>query len=82
MQTAYVDPINCFVQRFARALKILSALLVVILLTGCSTISFEQPKTVTHVFTDTGDTAFGRHLAEWNAEHQGLPSAPSMFSIS
>ena len=53
-------------------MKILSTLLVVILLTGCSTVSFDQPKTVTHVLSDTGDTPFGLYLANWNAEHQGL----------
>ncbi|RLA42242.1 MAG: phospholipase D family protein [Gammaproteobacteria bacterium] len=42
------------------------------LLTGCSTVSFDQPKTASHAYTDTGDTPFGLHLAQWNSEHQGL----------
>ena len=72
MHSAYVASIIYFAQGFARTLKTLSALIVVVLLNACSTMSFDQPKTATYAYTDTGDTAFGLHLAKWNSEHQGL----------
>ncbi len=39
---------------------------------GCATVSFDQPKSHSIAFTDTGDTILGKSVADWVSLHQGL----------
>ncbi len=51
----------------------ISVLLVLVGLSGgCATVSFDQPKSHSVAFTDTGDTVLGKSVADWVALHQGL----------
>jgi cardiolipin synthase C len=40
-----------------------------VFLAGCSTLSFDQPRSPSYQFEDLGDTVFGKHLADWNSDH-------------
>jgi putative cardiolipin synthase len=53
----------------ARILHFTSALTLAVFIAGCTKVAFDQPKTASRAYTDTRDTAFGKTLAEWNAEH-------------
>lgn len=61
-----------------RALDYASALLLLVMLTGCSTVAFDQPKTASAAYTDTGETAFGQTLLEWT---QGNPGVSGFFPL-
>ena len=51
----------------------ISVLLVLVGLSGgCATVSFDQPKSHSVAFTDTGDTVLGKSVADWVSLHQGL----------
>jgi putative cardiolipin synthase len=49
-------------------------LLLLVFLSACSTVDFDQPKVVSSAITDTGDTRFGESLAKWTADNPGLSS--------
>lgn len=53
----------------ARALHTGAAVLTVAILSACTTISFDQPKSVSTAYSDTRDTKLGRALTKWNSEH-------------
>ena len=55
-----------------RSLNYTTALTMAVILSGCSTIAFDQPKTATSVITDTQDTHFGQVLTAWNTQHPGV----------
>jgi cardiolipin synthase C len=44
-------------------------------LAACTTVSFDQPKTVTTAITDTQDTPFGQSLLKWQGNHPDGESA-------
>jgi len=54
--------INC-----NRALTVLAVLLI----SGCSTVSFDQSKPTSIAVTDTAGTAIGKRVAEWDVVHGG-----------
>ncbi|NOQ47106.1 MAG: phospholipase D family protein, partial [Desulfobulbaceae bacterium] len=55
-----------------RLCRIALLLLLIGLSGGCATVSFDQPKSHSIAFTDTGDTVLGKLVADWVALHQGL----------
>jgi len=56
-------------------LRFLSALLVATVLSACTTIAYDQPRTESHVYTDTETTVLGKSLQKWKREHPGGESA-------
>ena len=40
--------------------------------TGCATMSFDQPKSHTTAFTDTSETKLGKGVTQWVDDHDGL----------
>ena len=42
------------------------------LFAGCATVSFDQPKSYSEAYSNTGDTRLGKGVAEWTARHGGL----------
>ena len=63
--------INMSISFTSRVLDYAFALLLV-MLTGCSTVPFDQPKTISTAYTDTADTAFGQALLEWTQANPGV----------
>ncbi|MEH6610761.1 MAG: phospholipase D family protein [Halioglobus sp.] len=59
-------------KRLIRSLNYAAVLTTAVILSACSTIAFDQPKTATSVITDTQDTHFGQVLTAWNAQHPGV----------
>ncbi len=53
-------------------------LLLVIFLSACSTVAFDEPKVASTAITDTGDTRFGKTLAKWTEENPGQSSFYSL----
>jgi len=56
----------------AISLNYATGLALAAILSACSTISFDQPKTVTSAYTDTQDTRYGQLLTRWSAQHPGI----------
>lgn len=46
--------------------------IVIIFLSGCTTISFEQPKPYSEVISDTDTTLIGKAVGQWVDKHNGL----------
>ncbi len=55
--------------RFARLLKNITTIMAVFIVASCSTISFDLPKSESHVLTDTHNTRYGKLLARWNTDN-------------
>lgn len=55
-----------------RSLYYPTVLTLAAMLSVCSTIDFDQPKTATSVITDTQDTRFGQILTDWNSQNPGV----------
>ena len=51
--------------------KISAMLIIIGILSGCATVSFDQPKSYSQAITDIGDTRLGKEVANWSALHGG-----------
>ena len=51
--------------------KISALLVIAVLLAGCATVSFDQPKPYSQAITDTGNTTLGKEVAKWTTLHDG-----------
>jgi putative cardiolipin synthase len=58
-----------------QSIRLLFVALLLSVLAACSTVAFDQPKTVTSTITDTHETPFGQTLAQWRAGHPDGESA-------
>jgi putative cardiolipin synthase len=63
--------INLPKQWLINSLNYATGLTLLAILSACSTISFDQPKSITSVYPDTQDTNFGKILGSWNEGHPG-----------
>jgi len=52
--------------------RTLSLLLLVVVITGCATVSFDEPKPYSETITDTADTRLGKSVSRWVDDHGGL----------
>ncbi|MGB5426250.1 MAG: hypothetical protein WBN95_05625 [Gammaproteobacteria bacterium] len=55
-----------------RLSKIFILLLLVSALSGCASVSFNEPKPYSETLTDTADTGLGKEVTRWVDEHGGL----------
>jgi putative cardiolipin synthase len=55
-----------------RVTNLTQVLSLVLFLHGCSTVAFDEEKTVTSAFDDARDSAFGQFLDDWQQQHPGL----------
>ncbi len=63
--------INLPKQWLINSLNYATGLTLLAILSACSSISFDQPKSITSVYPDTQDTNFGKILGSWNEGHPG-----------
>jgi putative cardiolipin synthase len=52
--------------------RTLSLLLLVVVVAGCATVSFDEPKPYSETITDTADTRLGKSVSRWVDTHGGL----------
>ncbi len=52
--------------------KIAALVIAVAIVSGCATVSFDNPKTYSEVMTNTADTSLGRDVSRWLQAHDGL----------
>jgi putative cardiolipin synthase len=55
-----------------RARRSFALLLSAVLVAGCATVPFDEPKPFSEAVTDTSDTNLGGDVALWTAQHEGL----------
>ena len=55
-----------------RIVRLLLLLLAVTAISGCATVSFNEPKPYSETITATADTRLGKGVARWADEHGGL----------